>query len=88
MAFRKIVICGVGLIGGSLALSLRRSGYRGGIVGLERNREILSRAHALGIVDDAGSSLEETFRNADLLVLAVPVAHSSGMAHRGAKLLQ
>ena len=46
MAFGKIVICGVGLIGGSLALSLRRSGYRGNIVGLERNREIQSRAHA------------------------------------------
>lgn len=79
MAFRKIVICGVGLIGGSLALSLRRSGYRGGIVGLERNREILSRAHALGIVDDAGSSPEETFRNADLLVLAVPVAQTANV---------
>lgn len=79
MAFRKIVICGVGLIGGSLALSLRRSGYMGSIVGLERNREILSRAHALGIVDDAGFSPEETFRNADLLVLAVPVAQTANV---------
>lgn len=79
MAFGKIVICGVGLIGGSLALSLRRSGYRGNIVGLERNREILSRAHALGIVDDACSSPEDTFRDADLLVLAVPVAQTANV---------
>lgn len=55
-------------------MSLRKAGYRGRIVGLERNREILSRAYELGIVDDAGSSLEDTFLDADLLVLSVPVA--------------
>ena len=77
IAFKKIVICGVGLIGGSAALALRKSGYQGRIVGLERSQEVLARAHALGIVDDAGSSLEETFKDADLLMLAVPVAQTA-----------
>ena len=77
--FKKIVICGIGLIGGSLALALRKAGYSGKIVGLERNKEILSRAHALGIVDDAGSPLGETFQDADLLVLAVPVAQTASV---------
>lgn len=77
--FKKIVICGVGLIGGSLALALRKNGYKGRIVGLERNREILSRAYALGIVDDAGSPMDETFRGADLLVLSVPVAQTGNV---------
>ncbi len=76
ISFKKIVICGVGLIGGSLALALRKNGYKGRIVGLERNREILSRAYALGIVDDVGSPIDETFRDADLLVLSVPVAQT------------
>ena len=79
ISFKKIVICGVGLIGGSLALALRKAGYSGKIVGLERNKETLNRAHALGIVDDTGSSLEETFRSADLLVLAVPVAQTANV---------
>ena len=77
--FKKIVICGVGLIGGSLALALRKNGYKGRIVGLERNREILSRAYALGIVDDAGSPMDETFREADLLVLSVPVSQTENV---------
>lgn len=77
VVFKKIVICGVGLIGGSIALALRKSGYKGRIVGLERNPEVLARAYALGIVDDAGSSLEDTFKDADLLILAVPVAQTA-----------
>ncbi len=77
VAFKKIVICGVGLIGGSVALALRKSGYKGRIVGLERSQDVLARAHALGIVDDAGSSLEETFKDADLLMLSVPVAQTA-----------
>ncbi len=79
ISFKKIVICGVGLIGGSLALALRKNGYKGRIVGLERNREILSRAYALGIVDDTGSPIDETFRDADLLVLSVPVAQTDAV---------
>lgn len=77
VAFKKIVICGVGLIGGSVALALRKAGYQGRIVGIERHQEVLARAHALGIVDDAGSSLEDTFKDADLLMLAVPVAQTA-----------
>lgn len=79
ISFKKIVICGVGLIGGSLALALRKNGYTGCIVGLERNQEILSRAYALGIVDNAGMTMDETFRDADLLVLSVPVAQTGNV---------
>ncbi len=75
--FKKIVICGVGLIGGSFALALRKAGYKGKIVGWERNPDILSRAHALGMIDEAEtSSLEKTFSDADLLLLSVPVAQT------------
>lgn len=74
--FKKIVICGVGLIGGSFALALKKSGFKGKILGLERSPDILERAHALGIVDQTGLSLEETLRDADLIVLSVPVAQT------------
>ncbi len=60
-------------------MALRKNGYKGRIVGLERNREILSRAYALGIVDDTGSPIDETFRDADLLVLSVPVAQTDAV---------
>ena len=74
--FKKIVICGVGLIGGSFALALKKSGFKGKILGLERSPDILERAHALGIVDQTGLSQEETLRDADLIVLSVPVAQT------------
>ena len=74
--FKKIVICGVGLIGGSFALALKKSGFKGKILGLERSPDLLERAHDLGIVDQNGLSLEETLRDADLIVLSVPVAQT------------
>ena len=77
--FKKIVICGVGLIGGSFALALKKSGFKGKILGLERSPDILERAHALGIVDQTGLSLEETLRDADLIVLSVPVAQTGNV---------
>lgn len=77
--FKKIVICGVGLIGGSFALALKKSGFKGQILGLERSADVLERAHALGIVDEVGLSLEETLKDADLLVLSVPVAQTGNV---------
>lgn len=76
--FKKVVICGVGLIGGSVALALRKAGYTGKIVGLERNPDVLYQAYALGLIDEAEtSSLDETFSEADLLLLSVPVAQTA-----------
>ena len=43
----KLVVCGVGLIGGSFALALRRAGAVGRIIGVGRRREPLERAQAL-----------------------------------------
>ena len=77
--FKKIVICGVGLIGGSFALALKKSGYKGKILGLERSTDVLERAHALGIVDEVGLSLEDTLKDADLVVLSVPVAQTGNV---------
>ena len=77
--FKKIVICGVGLIGGSLALALRKSGYKGQILGLERSADILERAHALGIIDEIGLPVEDTQKEADLVVLSVPVAQTGNV---------
>lgn len=77
--FKKIVICGVGLIGGSFALALKKSGFKGQILGLERSPDVLEHAYALGIVDEIGLSLEETLRDADLVVLSVPVAQTGNV---------
>ena len=50
-SFNKIVIFGVGLIGGSLALALRRAGLTGTLVGVGRSAASLERALQLGVID-------------------------------------
>lgn len=68
----KTAIVGIGLIGGSFALSLRDNGLSDEILGVDNNRANAGRALELGLVDRI-VSLEEAVSEADLIVLAIPV---------------
>lgn len=74
---KKIVIFGVGLIGGSFARALRQAGAVEQIVGVGRTAAVLQRAKELGIIDVASTSVEEALRDADLVLLAAPVAQTA-----------
>ena len=69
----KVVVCGVGLIGGSFALALKRAGLVGEVVGMGRGRETLARALTLGVIDRIGNGWADALANADLVLLAIPV---------------
>ena len=69
---RQITIIGVGLIGGSFALALKKHGYQGTIIGSDRD-PVLERALARGVVDRAVSRAEEAISGSDLVLLAPPV---------------
>ena len=69
----KLVICGVGLIGGSFALALREAGAVGRIVGVGRSRAPLERALELGVIDEIATGWEDALDGADFVLLAVPV---------------
>lgn len=71
--FRQLTICGVGLIGGSLALTVRKEGLAGRVVGLGRSQANLDIALARGLVDSATRDPAEAARGADLVLLATPV---------------
>lgn len=75
-ALKKIVICGVGLIGGSFALALRRAGLAEKIVGMGRSRESLQQAIALGLIDEAPESWAAALEHASLVLLACPVGQT------------
>jgi prephenate dehydrogenase len=72
----KLVVVGVGLIGGSFALALKRSGATARVVGVGRSRENLLAAERRGIIDLA-VSLDQAWTaelaDADLVFLATPV---------------
>jgi prephenate dehydrogenase len=68
----NIAVVGVGLIGGSLALKCRKNGMAGRIVGVDNNTEHAKLALERGLVDEM-LELQEAIKEADLVVLAVPV---------------
>jgi prephenate dehydrogenase len=69
-----VAILGCGLMGGSLAMALRRAGAVSHLKGYSRSPASAQRAQALGIVDEACSTLAEAVQDADVVVLSVPVA--------------
>jgi len=71
--FKKVTIIGVGLIGGSFALSLRKLGFNGKIAGIGRKKENLIRAKKLGIIDEYSTVPAEKVKDADLILLSTPV---------------
>lgn len=78
----KLVIIGVGLIGGSFALALRKAGLVTHITGLGRSKENLQRALELGIVDETTDNYAHALEKADLVLLAVPVGQTAGILER------
>lgn len=68
----RATIVGLGLIGGSFALSLRKSGLATELIGVDWNPDHAAQAVALGLVDNILNS-DEALSTADLVVLAIPV---------------
>ncbi len=73
VVINKLVIIGVGLIGGSLARALRQAGSVREIVGYGRSLGSLQEAMRLGVIDHAEVTIGNAARGADMIVLAVPV---------------
>jgi prephenate dehydrogenase len=94
-ALKKLVIFGVGLIGGSVALALKKSGGEGSvlhIVGVGRSQESLNEALKLGVIDAYVDSFSDTLEatnnetnihaaleGADLVLIAAPVAQTASI---------
>ncbi|MCB5183898.1 prephenate dehydrogenase/arogenate dehydrogenase family protein [Methylobacillus gramineus] len=73
---KKLLIFGVGLIGGSLALALKRSQPGWHVVGIGRHGDSLQEAISLGIIDESATDLSAALHNTDIVVIATPVAQT------------
>lgn len=71
MKLNTIGIIGLGLIGGSLALDLKRKFPDIKIIGVERNNKLNEKVAKLGLVDNV-KKLEETVSESDLIILSTP----------------
>ena len=86
--FERVTIAGVGLIGGSLALAARAAGLFGAVTGLGRSAANLRTAQQRGIIDRYSHDPLDAARDADLLLLAVPVRAMAAVAHACAPALR
>jgi prephenate dehydrogenase len=71
--FHKVTILGVGLIGASFALSIKKNRLCEEIIGFGRNRENLIRAKGRGIIDSFELNPADACRGSDLILFATPV---------------
>lgn len=70
---KKLVVCGVGLIGGSFAMALREAGVVDKVVGVGRSASSLAAAKAAGVIDEAAEGWPDALASADLVLVATPV---------------
>jgi prephenate dehydrogenase len=72
--FKRLALIGCGLMGGSFALAARQAGLVAAVCGYSRSEKSARRAQKLGIVQEVAASPAEAAHQADLVLLAVPVA--------------
>ena len=74
----RVVIIGLGLIGGSIAIDLRKVGVATQLIGVDQNDDHANEALRLGIVDEV-MNLDEAIKNTDLIILSIPVTAMVGV---------
>ena len=75
----KLALFGVGLIGGSFALALKKRRAVGMVVGVGRSRANLSAARRLGVIDEIAVDPAHAVRDADLVLIAVPLGQTAAV---------
>ncbi|MBY0264789.1 MAG: prephenate dehydrogenase/arogenate dehydrogenase family protein [Burkholderiales bacterium] len=78
----KLVVIGVGLIGGSFALALKKAKMVKQVVGVGRSRRNLKDALRLGVIDQAETDAAKAVVGADLVLIGAPVGQMPGIFAR------
>ena len=84
----KLVVIGVGLIGGSLACALRKAGRVGSVIGVGRGVANLEQAVALGVIDSYSQDGAQAVADADLVVIGATLGSSAAILETIAPALQ
>lgn len=73
MMFNRVLIVGVGLIGGSLGLEIKRKKLAKKVIGVGRSKANLRLALRRRLIDEASTNLADAVKNAELILLCTPV---------------
>ena len=77
--WKKITLVGVGLLGGSLGMALRKRRLAGSVVGFVRRAASVVECEGLGAVNLATLDLQRAVEGAELIVLCTPIAQMRGL---------
>jgi prephenate dehydrogenase len=78
----KTAVAGLGLMGGSLCLALKKAGYSGKLAVYARREETVELARNSGMCNEASTDLEPVVRDADVVVICVPVRRTVELVER------
>jgi prephenate dehydrogenase len=78
---KRILLVGIGLIGGSIALAIKRK-HDVEIVGFDTNVEQQTMAKTMNVIDEVAENVEEELKKADVIIIASPVEHVSELLLR------
>ncbi|ULT55474.1 prephenate dehydrogenase [Neobacillus drentensis] len=77
----RVFVIGLGLIGGSLALCIKKEHFDSKIVGFDINNEQARLASMLGVIDEIAHSIQDGAIGADLIIIAAPVNETKEIIH-------
>lgn len=77
-----VVIVGLGLIGGSISLAIKKEHPEAHIIGIDVSLATLEKGKALGVIDEIGESLQIDGPKADLLIFGSPVKQTEALLQR------
>ncbi len=78
--YQRVALIGLGLIAGSMAHAMRRKGLAGHIVGTARSAETRDIAREINLCDTIVDTVAQAVKDADLVVLAIPVGAMEAVA--------
>lgn len=79
MIKRKVAVIGLGLIGGSIALAIKKEHSNCLVFGYDIKEDQVKMAKSLGVIDEAANNIEAAVADADLIILATPVTKTEAI---------
>ena len=73
LLFKKVTVIGIGLLGGSIGMAMKKNHLAREVLGVSRRQTTLGYAVKKKIVDKASSNIVKSVQGADLVILATPV---------------
>ncbi|MFP7297845.1 prephenate dehydrogenase [Neobacillus niacini] len=77
----RVLVIGLGLIGGSLALCIKKEHKDAVIIGYDIHQEQVRLAKMLGVIDEAAEDIAEGAKTADLIIISAPVVETEAIIH-------